>query len=128
MSFSGKIFPVLSILWALVILVVSVIPSDELPSLSIWEPDKVMHFLVYGILTFLTAQTLIRLTVIYTLKKSIFRAIGLCILYGISIELIQRALPTRQFDVYDILANSLGCLLGAGLVLLISVSKKRQAR
>jgi VanZ family protein len=107
-------------LWAGVILVVSVIPGQDLPSLSIWEPDKVMHALVYGVLTYLL---FVAISYKSTKNNLLIFAITLCILYGFIIELIQKVLPTRTFDMYDMLANTIGCLLAGGLILLISGRK-----
>lgn len=110
--------PYLAALWALIILVVSVIPGEDLPSLSIWEPDKVMHAFVYGVLTALIYITRPQNAVF--IKKLIFQAILLCILYGFFIELIQLVLPTRKFDILDALANTVGCFIAGALILLIS--------
>lgn len=110
--------PYLAALWALIILVVSVIPGEDLPSLSIWEPDKVMHAFVYGVLTALIYITRPQNAVF--IKKMIFQAIFLCILYGFFIELIQLVLPTRKFDILDALANTVGCFIAGALILLIS--------
>lgn len=110
--------PYLAALWALTILVVSVIPGEDLPSLSIWEPDKVMHAFVYGVLTALIYITRPQNAVF--IKKMIFQAIFLCILYGFFIELIQLVLPTRKFDILDALANTVGCFIAGALILLIS--------
>lgn len=110
--------PYLAALWALIILVVSVIPGEDLPSLSIWEPDKVLHAFVYGVLTALIYITRPQNAVF--IKKLIFQAILLCILYGFFIELIQLVLPTRKFDILDALANTVGCFIAGGIILLIS--------
>lgn len=110
--------PYLAALWALIILVVSVIPGEDLPSLSIWEPDKVLHAFVYGVLTALIYITRPQNAVF--IKKLIFQAILLCILYGFFIELIQLVLPTRKFDILDALANTVGCFIAGALILLIS--------
>lgn len=110
--------PYLAALWALIILVVSVIPGEDLPSLSIWEPDKVMHAFVYGVLTALIYITRPQNAVF--IKKLVFQAILLCILYGFFIELIQLVLPTRKFDILDALANTVGCFIAGALILLIS--------
>lgn len=120
--------PYLAYTWALVILIVSVLPNDDLPSLSLWEADKVMHFAVYGILTALTSFAIRSRFPHYSLKKSVKTAVGLCILYGMIIEGIQYLLPTRQFDLLDELANSIGCFLAAALVLLISGRQKATNR
>lgn len=110
--------PYLAALWALTILVVSVIPGEDLPSLSIWEPDKVMHAFVYGVLTALIFIARPQNGVF--IKKLVFQAILLCILYGFFIELIQLVLPTRKFDILDALANTVGCFIAGAIILLIS--------
>ena len=107
--------PYLAALWALTILVVSVIPGEDLPSLSIWEPDKAF---VYGVLTALIFIARPQNGVF--IKKLVFQAILLCILYGFFIELIQLVLPTRKFDILDALANTVGCFIAGGIILLIS--------
>jgi len=117
-----KYAPAITVIWALIILVISVIPGADLPSLSIWEPDKVMHALVYGVLTILLFFTLQNF---YPLRaKNNFLAVGLCILYGFIIELIQLFLPTRSFDMLDALANSTGCVLAMAVILVISGKNK----
>lgn len=120
-----------TLLWAGAILFISVIPAEDLPSLSIWEPDKVMHALVYSILC---------MSVVFTLKRHVPREIipyypkitgfALCILYGFCIEIIQRFLPTRTYDLLDIAANSMGCTFGIFIVLLaewLGKSKQKEA-
>ena len=42
------------------------------------------------------------------------------ILSGFFIELIQLVLPTRKFDILDALANTVGCFIAGGIILLIS--------
>ena len=98
--------PYLAALWALTILVVSVIPGEDLPSF------------VYGVLTALIYIAHSQNAVF--IKKLIFQAILLCILYGFFIELIQLVLPTRKFDILDALANTVGCFIAGGIILLIS--------
>jgi hypothetical protein len=112
-----------TILWATCIFIVSVIPSSDLPSFSIWEPDKIAHFIVYGLLTFFACKMYLQRN--KTMQKSMpakIYAFASCILYGICIEVIQLFLPTRSFDPFDILANTIGCLLG---ILAITLSSKR---
>lgn len=116
-------WPVLLFLWAAVIMVVSVIPGADLPSLSIWEPDKVMHVFVYAVLTFLFFKWLKGFSTPVSLNKKAFIAVTVCILYGFIIELIQLILPTRSFDLLDELANMIGCLLS--LIGILVFSSKR---
>ncbi len=116
MAFRNNYWTALLFFWAAVIFVVSVIPGEDLPSLSIWEPDKVMHALVYAILSFLTFKVMRRNYVTFSLSKTIFIAAGLCISFGFIIEMIQRLLPTRSFDLLDVFANTTGCFISLSVL------------
>jgi VanZ family protein len=99
----------------------SFIPGKDLPSLSIWEADKLAHAFVYAVLSICVINALIQ----YPKtggdgKKAIFLGLVLCILFGYCIELIQgQLLPSRTFDVYDLLANFIGCLVGVTGIIFI---------
>jgi VanZ family protein len=45
--------------------------------------------------------------------------------YGVSMEGIQSILPWRSGSIYDIIANTLGVVLGVGLFLLINKLKHK---
>ncbi len=124
MTIHQRTWPVLLFLWAAVIMVVSVIPGPDLPSLSIWEPDKVMHVFVYAVLTYLTFQWIKPFPAYTSLNKRAIFSVTVCILYGFIIELIQLILPTRSFDMLDALANTVGCLVTITCILVFS-SKRR---
>lgn len=107
--------------WALLIFVLSVIPGEDLPSVSIWEADKLAHGFVYMVLGFSLVKLLNQQfnTEVRRWKNS-FLAIFLCILFGLCIEVIQgELLASRTFDVYDLLANTIGCLLGVTGIIFI---------
>ena len=99
--------------WALIILLLSVIPGEDLPSISIWEADKMAHAFVYALLCFGVILTLRRQSFLPLNRfKGIIFAFLLCNLYGWSIECIQgEFLANRTFDVYDLMANGIGCFL-----------------
>ena len=71
--------------------------------------DKIVHAVLYFILFFL----IIRITSIPTFRVLLTSSI-LCITQGILIDLIQGSslIQHRSFDVYDILANVAGVLIG----------------
>lgn len=114
--------PFLVAFCAISILVLSVIPSDELPTLDMWEPDKIVHVIFYLTLTILSIH-LSRSKGRQGLLKSVIIPAFVCILYSICIELIQKALPTRSFDIYDVLANTIGSALAMVVVSVISGRK-----
>jgi len=120
-----RILPFFTYGWATAILVVSVMPAEDLPALHIWEPDKVMHAAVYGLLTWLVWLMLQHRHRNRRPLKNVMYAVALCIAYGFCIEWIQKMLPTRLFDLYDALANTIGCALAAVLVLVFSGRDQR---
>jgi VanZ family protein len=109
--------------WALIIIILSVMPTNEINS-HMWSivphEDKIMHFIFYGIFSFL----LIRALLIYY-KKS--RPVWLSALitfiviffFGMALELIQAKFTTyRQGDIMDMIFNLAGCLFSILIVLI----------
>jgi len=88
--------------WAIVIFLLSVAPSEQLPDID-WAaaPDKWAHALVYGILAML----------IYCSTGHKWAAPGLSTAYGIIMEVVQYAFfPGRYFEIWDALANFIGAI------------------
>lgn len=86
----------------------STMPSVEAPGVDL--SDKVLHFLAYFGVTG---------AAYFGFPKASWRLAVFVILWGIGIELVQWQLPTRMFELLDILANSLGCLAGWQLMQLL---------
>lgn len=111
--FRYKIF---TILWALVIMVLTFTPGPNLPPLPHWELisfDTFVHTVIFGVLIFLLANTLKRLDSDSFLSKyQLLVALLLAFAYGVLIEVIQPYIPGRTFDYYDILSNTIGCFIG----------------
>ncbi|PTN07217.1 VanZ family protein [Mangrovibacterium marinum] len=100
----------LSIVWGILIWVLCLMPSNELPKTSpIPQLDKIVHFTLY-----LGWSVLVLLTL--SLYKRRFNAafiLFLLLLCSLLIELLQFALPIgRSFSILDLLANSAGLLAG----------------
>ncbi len=85
--------------------------------------DKVIHFVIYGIHTFLCLLTL---SVKISLLKSIqyFWALVFSVSYGIFNEIYQYFIPDREFSFGDIVANSLGVI--TLLILVYFFQNKKQ--
>jgi VanZ family protein len=94
----------------MVILWLSSGPQFGIPPRGIFQPDKIGHFGVYAILTALTCWAF------HKKERQVFLfSIVLCTGYGVLMEFMQQAyFYGRQLDVFDMLANFLGCLAGAG--------------
>ncbi len=100
-------------LWAAVIFGLSVMSGVNLPEslFDLFQPDKVGHLVVYGVLVFLFLRAF-KISDRLTDKKVFWVVLGSA-LYGISLEIVQYTFfPGRFFEVLDIIANIIGSLTG----------------
>jgi len=107
--------PYPTLLWMLFILILCLIPSNpNHPKRFEWIPenaDKIVHFALYFVLSFLVVNFLFVREIKMT-KAFIFSLI-ISIAYGLMIEVLQEYFTqTRHFEWFDVLANSLGALGG----------------
>ncbi len=91
--------------------------NTELPKIKIPHFDKFVHFSFYFGATVLGSMCIWeRSKGRFSLRKTIFSVVGFAVLYGIIIEVLQAVFTSyRQGDILDVLANSVGAVLG-GLV------------
>ena len=93
------------------------LPGDQLSDAS-WleelELDKVVHIGLFAGLVFLWCLPFQLLVENPRRRKIIYGWIALSfIAYGVAIEFIQRDfIPFRSFDLYDIVADTIGCAIG----------------
>lgn len=110
------------ILWWVFIVVATSWPSSGIPSVSIDGVDKVVHFILYGVFTFLLYNFLF-----WGLRRSYrFSAIVsgfVAIVFGILNELYQ-PLVGRGCSIYDVYANSAGALTALLFVSLYRLIKR----
>lgn len=106
---------IIGILWAFFILVGAVIPNPELPNTPIVSSDKLFHALAFAFLVFQFTIGFSKQNSICRLKYGAWKiALVFGIIYGAIIELIQGTLVTyRTMDLLDLVANVVGCLIGA---------------
>jgi VanZ family protein len=71
--------------------------------------DKTLHFTAYAVLAFLPVFG-------YRMRRGIPVAASM-ILLGVVLEFAQRLVPSRSFEVADMMANALGVLTGMTLAL-----------
>ncbi|MFK8009026.1 MAG: VanZ family protein [Saprospiraceae bacterium] len=107
-----KLIP--AILWSFLILYFSTKGKINLPE-SWWDlfsMDKIGHFGIYGIFTFLLLVGFIFPTSKWK-EKGVQIALSISIFYGIGMEVIQYAFfPGRYFEYLDIIANIIGSFTG----------------
>ena len=92
---------VLSIALALIISLLSLVDSGES---AMQLNDKLIHFSVYAILTYIT--------LIASRKTNIFVLLAIILSLGICLEFAQSITGLRNFEYMDIIANSFGVLGG----------------
>ena len=107
-------------LWALIILILCGIPGRDIPHISFLELlsfDKWVHAGIFFVLILLTIQGfLLQKNIVFVSQYAKALALLICVLYGGALELMQEAIfEQRSADIYDFIANSVGCLMGLSL-------------
>jgi VanZ family protein len=106
-----------ALLWTIIIFILMAIPGNMLPQEEktfIPNLDKLVHVTLFGSFVFLWS-------IYYATRKEknnhsnsrfVLILIIAC-LYGYATELMQKYLiPNRDYDIYDILADSIGAVFG----------------
>ena len=111
---------VLTIIWLLIVLFLSVIPVQGLQTEH--PADKITHFVFYGITAIIffrilrTKMLLVKTTIVSIIFAS---------LYGLAMELIQHGLPWRQFSLSDEASNFSGALVFSVIYAIREYNRKR---
>jgi VanZ family protein len=108
-----------------VILVASGIPGNYLPEVISFRdwlgPDKFVHLVLFGAFQYFLLDGLQKSQFRDHIRSSfmlLFLTIG--IVFGIITELLQRYVFTgRSANIYDAVADAIGCAMGLGIFLLI---------
>jgi VanZ family protein len=88
------------------------LPGSKFPKVTWMDKiplfDKWVHIGLFALLTFLWCRAMPQ----YVVKTFLFVATA-CLLYGIAMEFVQgNWIPNRGFEVWDIIADATGCLIG----------------
>lgn len=102
---------VLSLVWISTIYYLSSQPMPDI-DLGFSHQDKLLHLGAYGLLGMLLLGSMARHPDGYQPRQVILAAV-LAALYGCSDEWHQSFVPGRMLDVLDLIADSIGALLGA---------------
>lgn len=96
----------------LAVIGLSVMKSVDQDTAHFISLDKVVHFSMYFVLTFMWAvEGLKQYRFRWWRYNSVKLSLIFCILLGVVLELVQLyLLPDRDFDYYDVLANTLGAI------------------
>ena len=109
-------FPAL--LWAAVVLFLTLLPSDKLPETPDWKFlsfDTLAHAGVFGLLTILVARSFyFQYEKPQFLKFAILVTVVLCTIFGGVIELLQTVMKVgRHGETGDLISDFIGAILGA---------------
>jgi VanZ family protein len=108
---------VFAIIWLLLVTSLLCIPGTKLPKVT-WEDkiwlDKWVHVFLFMVLVILWSKAYSnKKNIQNNIRKIFFQIMILGFLYGISMELVQKYfIPFRSFDLFDILADGVGCFIG----------------
>ncbi len=105
-----------AVAWFIMSLVLLCLPGSKIPKypfLSLIHADKWVHIGMFGILCFLFNRAFSKIILAQSNLKKHFLAVTLAgIAYGTIMEFVQKYwIPNRSFELLDILADSIGCLL-----------------
>ncbi|MFM2048032.1 MAG: hypothetical protein RI955_578 [Bacteroidota bacterium] len=104
---------ILSWLWLAIVTLLSTLPGPYFPKINIINFDKAVHFIMY----FCFVSVLLWSMYFNNWKTAAFKAFVIATLYSILMEIIQGTICIRRsFDVYDIVANTIGALVAAILI------------
>ncbi len=103
----------LTISYTLLIIILFLAPVPNIkPSFNFFEFDKLIHILIYIFLVLFWGLYLIESN--FSLKQILL----IIIIFGLIIEILQYILPFgRYFDFVDFIANSVGAIIGAFILL-----------
>ena len=101
-------------IWLLVILVLSGYPGNHVPKIPIWQFDKLVHAIIYSVLSILL---IIAFQKQYVQEQNRFRVVIFIIFFGISfggfMEILQNYIfINRSGNWYDFIANTFGAIFG----------------
>ena len=110
-----------SILWALLILILTLTPGEHVPEIGIFSYDKLGHSGIFGILAFLISFGLKeKKSVTLSIKRIMWISLVFTLVYGSGLEIMQHFIPGRAMDYVDGIANAAGAIGGVTLFYLVN--------
>ena len=110
-----------ALVWVIIITVLSGYPGRDLPKAPFDEFDKLLHLVIYAMLSGLILLGFLKnqkTTTLYCWISIVFAAA-----YGGIVELLQQYIFINRYgDWYDFLANTLGAILG---IVIMKIVRKR---
>jgi VanZ family protein len=112
-----KYFRIYLLVYMIIILSLSSLPGESLPKSMLLNFDKLIHLIEYFILGILLMKSMKSIS-----AKMLIIVIPFGIFFGIMDEYLQSFISGRFSSIWDVLADTLGIIIGSLLV--IGNSKK----
>ncbi|MEO0330547.1 MAG: VanZ family protein [Bacteroidota bacterium] len=115
-------FNLYTLLWMIFILILIVLPGQHMPetSTNLLSVDKIVHVGIFAVLALLMAIGFAKQRTYYWLhNKAAIYALIIAIGYASILESTQIFSEGRAVDVYDAIANTIGCTVGYGIFFVI---------
>ena len=106
-----------AIVWFIISVVLLTLPGSSFPKENwfdkIWL-DKWVHIGMFAILVVLWCHAMLKIFSGFNRLRSLFIRIALLsLVYGAGMEFVQKYfIPNRSFEIKDIIADGIGCVLG----------------
>lgn len=114
-----------ALLWTGVIAFFCLVQLNNVPLGEVSNLDKLVHVFFHFVLTVLCFLFFQKYTNALNSFKSIIISFLFSVFFGIGIEIAQELFTTtRHADVFDVLANLSGAILGVAVVILLDLKTK----
>jgi len=120
-----QIYFLAALLWAGVIAFFCLIQLNNVPLGEVSNLDKLVHVFFHFVLTILCFLFVQKYTNAINSLKPILISLLFSVFFGIGIEIAQELFTTtRHADVFDVLANLSGAILGVAVIILFDFKTK----
>ena len=120
-----QIYFLAALLWAGVIAFFCLVQLNNVPLGEVSNLDKLVHVFFHFVLTILCFLFVQKYTNAINSLKPILISLLFSVFFGIGIEIAQELFTTtRHADVFDVLANLSGAILGVAVIILFDLKTK----
>ena len=120
-----QLYFVATLFWAGVIAFFCLVQIDTVPLGNVSNVDKVVHLFFHFVLTIFCFSFFQKYTNSVNTWKSALLAFLFSFIFGIGIEITQElCTTTRHADVFDVVANVSGAILGIAVVFLLNLKTR----
>ncbi|MFC5624898.1 VanZ family protein [Algoriphagus winogradskyi] len=103
----------IALVWLIFIAVAMLTPGNNFPEPSFQAEDKLVHFVCFGLLSFLWCGVGIKRSIVTGLQGRVLtNYLIFGVAAGIVLECAQLYIPFRSFDYMDMIVNEIGGLAG----------------